>query len=1240
MLPAPGLASVASIASCFDTFRQKLYLQGVLGKKNDRDADGRPYGMRKWTRWYVELRGPVLIFWNLLDPQLSAYLEDVTAIVDGRVQNGSPEFERTVAHIKNIVLKPNFINITDAACSIVGKLKKRDSVWTLHSSGANRFYMQAVDDRAMNEWVRALRLACFEAAKLYEYYSAALVNERHPAALAAPRPAAYQAQVRFSGTNDWIPCEMAVSAGPARLTFVAQSTRAQLAVLSSPRHSYAIYPDSLDSVDAAVIAKLEGDCDIDASLHPKIDNANDELPVATSRTHGSYALVIFQSPAEMAAALAEIASCARLYRMPAGFAPDVVPDREKLYLLPSDVADKSIEIMEPVTARRMLDNVAAERCARLDLPDHGGGYSTSGSTAHTETPAAAAVAHAAAATTKMPWDSEGSADEADAVPVASNGKHRPPPAAASQPRPAKGDEADTETEAQPQKRHFRFLHKSGRSKGDSARNSAASLRDSIASNGSGSKGAKLLTKALSPTTTSSANTSTASRDGMRNSTSEKSLSHSSTAPSLPTPALGATSHGTFADEASEAIVNLKIAESPRPANNGLARTDGQGSQPARQLAVSDTESDSDEPLGDIVSRNSQAVGMAPRQQQLMPPQPAPMHRASTATAMLGGAQQAFAMQQQQQQPGMMMSMVQQTQSMYGAVPNVQHQMYPQLQPQAYGQDPALAMGGQMMGPSGMAMPLQGPGSARGRPTTYMDAAGGVWSMPQPQHAMMGMGMDSVGGPLLTMDRKVDPIERPTGLVGAIATREQMKSEQKYRDSSSLMKERQMRRNQAMGMANPAFPQPAGPRFGGGGAVNSMYGAPQGWADDTMSLASGVSGRAPYAQLAPSLSAEQLSGVPMRGTIYGGVPLNGMGAGMVAPAGPYGAEHDDDVALSVYAGARMSMAAPDVHPLRAAMQSGMSVSSPHLSGLVNPYQLQQMQMLQQQQQMQQQQQLQQQMQMQQQQQLQLQQQQQQQWQLQLQQASMGMPMGQPVGGAFAMDQQRRMSAMGANGTQRASVMHPISPGNGAANAMLSRHSVTSSNSGSGGSSGDSSPLAMQQRAPANRWAKEASSLRVQSNVRGGGDRSSTVPRRHDGSSDKPKARANIASVYELPGRASANRAVDPGHMATGYTSQSDDNDDGDSDSDASGRGKPAGKMSKELRQYFDLFGDKCLDVKPYAWLDFDVAYSAYTNFCNRNGMRGKSVAASDQFKELMDEAEWQLKTKRNGARAYYNAYLLQ
>ncbi|KAJ2297796.1 hypothetical protein IWW55_004675, partial [Coemansia sp. RSA 2706] len=642
-----SLPSVASVVGCFDAFRQKLYLRGVLGKKNDRAGDGRPYSMRKWTRWYVELRGPVLVFWNLLDSQLSAYLEDITAIVDGRVQPGSAEFERTVAHIKNIVLKPNFINITDAACSIVGKLKKRDSVWMLHSSGANRFYMQAVDDRTMNEWVRALRLACFEAAKLYEYYSAALINERYLGVLNASRAGEYSVQVRFSGTNDWIPCELALSPAPLQMTFYSQPERAQLAVLRNPRSAYAIYPDSLDSVSTAVIAKLEGDCDVDASLQPKLEDPDGEREevVAPSRTHGSYALVIFQSPDQMAAALAETAARAKLYSMPKAFAPDVVPDREKLYLAPADIADKSIEIMEPVTARRMLDNLASERCARLDSVDHSTGYSTAGSTAAAE-PIRNGGGNAAPQA-RMPWDSDDS--DGEGVPAVAPSSSKAKSAAAKVPAkaPAAEHEADTETESQPQKRHFQFLRKSGKhrdSKGDSKDSSPGS-----------SKHLKRQSKMNSSATASSSTTTTSTKDSLRNS---ESYSQNSSAPSLPAPLSGAGQQGTFADEASEAIVNLKIIESPPPAAaNGARLNGGADVQPARQLAESDSDSDGDQPLGDIVSRAAQTMGpafngMQQQQQQV----PMSMYRASTAMPALGGPQQMMGMQQ----PNMM-----QPQSMYG-----------------------------------------------------------------------------------------------------------------------------------------------------------------------------------------------------------------------------------------------------------------------------------------------------------------------------------------------------------------------------------------------------------------------------------------------------------------------------------------------------------------------------------------------------------------------------------------------
>ncbi|KAJ1847822.1 hypothetical protein LPJ73_004150 [Coemansia sp. RSA 2703] len=400
----------------------------------------------------------------------------------------------------------------------------------------------------------------------------------------------------------------------------------------------------------------------------------------------------------------------------------------------------------------------------------------------------------------------------------------------------------------------------------------------------------------------------------------------------------------------------------------------------------------------------------------------------------------------------------------------------------------------------------------------------------------------------------------------------------------------------------------------------MYGAPQGWNDDTMSMMSGMSGRAPYAQVAPSLSAEQLGGPYMRGTMYGAPQMNGMYMGNGAMG-----NDEDDVALSVYAGGggRMSMAAPDIHPLRAAMQSGMSASSPHLASGMNTYNQQQQQL-----------------------QMQILQQQQQIQQLQLQQLQQ-----QP---AMGVDQQRRMSVAGImsapNSNSRTGLANTISAGTSSSfNQLNTRQSIVSSASGSGSSS-NSLSLSIQPRASANRWAKESSNLRVESSgMRAKDTKASTMPRQR-GASSNGNSRANISSVYELPGRGSAVRIAEPVKSQTRasafnsrYSSDQEDDDDESEDEDedeSPGYGyKSNSKASKELKQFFNVFADKCLDVKPYAWVDFSTAFDAYKSFCTRNGLRGKEVATSSQFQDLMEAAEWQLKTRDTGVRSYYNTCLV-
>ncbi|KAJ1673519.1 hypothetical protein EV182_005072, partial [Spiromyces aspiralis] len=85
-----------------------------------------------------------------------------------------------------------------------------------------------------------------------------------------------------------------------------------------------------------------------------------------------------------------------------------------------------------------------------------------------------------------------------------------------------------------------------------------------------------------------------------------------------------------------------------------------------------------------------------------------------------------------------------------------------------------------------------------RPTTLLSMADSTFGYGGMNP--MDADYDPSGGPLLTLEKKSDPIERPTGLVGAIANREMIRNEQKYRDSSSLMRDRIMRRQQVAAMS--------------------------------------------------------------------------------------------------------------------------------------------------------------------------------------------------------------------------------------------------------------------------------------------------------------------------------------------------------------------------------------------------------------------------------------------------------
>ena len=125
-----------------------------------------------------------------------------------------------------------------------------------------------------------------------------------------------------------------------------------LATISMVRSAYSIYPDQTDLVDDAVIAKIEGDCEVDQTLLPPLGDGS-------HWTRGSYVLVIFRNPSDMIECIMQAAdNTFHLFGRPDQFSNDVYPDDKGNFLQLSRISGKSVEIMEPVTARNMLNESA------------------------------------------------------------------------------------------------------------------------------------------------------------------------------------------------------------------------------------------------------------------------------------------------------------------------------------------------------------------------------------------------------------------------------------------------------------------------------------------------------------------------------------------------------------------------------------------------------------------------------------------------------------------------------------------------------------------------------------------------------------------------------------------------------------------------------------------------------------------------------------------------------------------
>ncbi|KAJ1976831.1 hypothetical protein H4R34_003830, partial [Dimargaris verticillata] len=245
-----------------------------------------------------------------------------------------------LAQIKHSVT-PNYLNITDGQAHVVGRLKKREGVFSLTSSGANFFYFHAPSPQQMFTWVVAVRLLAFEAAKVYENYTLAYMPHAHLALLqdqkGLPIRQGYL-QARFTGSLDWqsfwVVLRPDSSSGSANLLFypAQQPSGTPVATMTVVHRAYAIYPEQIDLVDVATIAKLEGQF----TAHEP-----DAISLATSL---HFALIMTSSSQELFTWLTALFNAFQLYGRPTGLQEPRPFDPQHLFLDATDEVVRAVQV--------------------------------------------------------------------------------------------------------------------------------------------------------------------------------------------------------------------------------------------------------------------------------------------------------------------------------------------------------------------------------------------------------------------------------------------------------------------------------------------------------------------------------------------------------------------------------------------------------------------------------------------------------------------------------------------------------------------------------------------------------------------------------------------------------------------------------------------------------------------------------------------------------------------------------
>jgi hypothetical protein len=233
------------IQSLYESYSQKVYIEGYVYKKNALTVDGKSFGDPQWTQWYVELCGPVLTLWD------------------------------TTEQGENVM--PQYINITDANVELMGHSGEpgRENVFSLNSAGANQYLVDVPDYPTLVKWVSAIRLSCFECSRLQEIFSRSFLSRStYSDVLSKPmsKMEGY-VQVKFSGTTDWQKYWVVVSdrkeekklfgkksvqSRGQMMFYETKKAKTPVLTMVNVVQSYILYPESPQAIELVTMYKVEG----------------------------------------------------------------------------------------------------------------------------------------------------------------------------------------------------------------------------------------------------------------------------------------------------------------------------------------------------------------------------------------------------------------------------------------------------------------------------------------------------------------------------------------------------------------------------------------------------------------------------------------------------------------------------------------------------------------------------------------------------------------------------------------------------------------------------------------------------------------------------------------------------------------------------------------------------------------------------------------------------------------------